>query len=269
MKLFHPTHHLPPSLALAGLLVTATAMKAAPQQTLAPSVAAEQRTFLEASRHEHAPAYEWKPVATFTFDDAAALKDFRITDGEWKIKDGQLKATGNKPGGNNRTILITPEIEGAQRIEFDATLLPRPDGRVGDICVRLNADPQTGSFARGYALIAAQYFNQANVCYRLNIPIARTECSPVVPGKRHHIILEWRLPEGHLRFFVDDTIVVDAWDRAAPLPPDPTKWIGLSTYGTDMIVDNLVISSGTLVPKAPRKPEGKPAAKPDAPAEQQ
>lgn len=242
-------------LSLIGLVaLTASGLRAAPQQPVAPSVVAEQRTFLEASRHEHAPAYEWKPVANFNFDDATALKEFRITDGEWKIEDGQLKATDSKPGSNNRTILIAPEIEGAQRIEFDATLLPRPDGRVGDICVRLNADPETGSFAHGYALIAAQYFNQANVCYRLDIPIARTESEPIVPGQRHHITLEWRPPEGHLRFFVDDTIVVDAWDRTSPLPPDPTKWIGLSTYGTDMIVDNLVISSGTKIPR-PKNPK--------------
>jgi hypothetical protein len=160
---------------------------------------------------------------------------------------------------SSRTILISPILDGPQRIEFDATLLPRPDGRVGDICVRLNADPQTGSFARGYALIAAQYFNQAAVCYRLNIPISRTEGPTVTPGKRHHVVVEWKPPEGHLRFFVDNRIILDTWDRTSPLSPDPTKWFGLSTYDTQMVVDNLTISTGTPIPRT--RPVKEPQAK--------
>ena len=63
----------------------------------------------------------------------------------------------------------------------------------------------------------------------------------MVPGRRHRIVVEWTA--NHLRFFVDNRIVLDAWDRDTPLPPDPTKWIGLSTYDTRMAIYNLMIST--------------------------
>jgi hypothetical protein len=130
------------------------------------------------------------------------------------------------------------------RVEFDAVLIPRPDGRVGDIYLRFNADPATGDSTRGYGLFVARYFNQDSVCYKNNQPIARTEWSPIVPGQRHHLIAEWT--NMHLRLYVDGRIVIDAWDREKPITPDPAKWIGLAVYDTRLSVDNLTIS----IPKA-------------------
>ena len=106
--------------------------------------------------------------------DVAFLKRLRVVEGQWQIFNGQLQAVGGE-ADNNRTILIAPCPDGLVRLEFDATLFARPDGCVGDIAVRLNADPDTGGFEGDYARITAQYFNQATVCYKLNIPIARTE----------------------------------------------------------------------------------------------
>lgn len=202
--------------------------------------AESQRDFLRNSRSEHNKTVAWKPVASMTFEDPQSLKDLRIVQGLWEVGDGKLRAVGGRKD-SNRTILLTSSPAGAVRIEFDATLFPRSDGRIGDICIRLNADPITGSFARGHALITAQYWNQASVCYKLNIPIARTEWSPVVPGQSHRVVVEWT--PSHLRFFLDGRIVLDAWDRDSPLSPDPTKWIGISTYDTLMEVDNISIST--------------------------
>ena len=213
---------------------------AAPPPAQVVPDAAEQRMFLERSREEHNARVTWQPVSTMTFDNAASLQPLRVMEGKWEIANGQLQAMSGK-ADDDRTILVAPCPAGPVRLEFDATLFARPDGRIGDIGIRLNADPTTGSFERGYAFITAQYWNQATVCYKLNIPIARTEWSPIVPGKRHHVVVEWT--DKHLRLFVDERIVLDAWDRDTPLPPDPAKWIGLSTYDTRMAIDNLVIST--------------------------
>ena len=93
----------------------------------------------------------------------------------------------------------------------------------------------------GYGLFVARYFNQDSVCYKNNQPIARTEWSPIVPGKPHHIVAEWNTV--HLRLWVDGCVVIDAWDRTNPIPPDPAKWIGLAAYDTRMAIDNLIISA--------------------------
>lgn len=199
----------------------------------------EQRKYLELARAEHDFKVDWQPLHRFTFDDAEAMQGFRVGEGEWQIADGQLQAIGGK-ADNYRTILLAPCPAGPIRIEFDATLFPRPDGRVGDIYLRLNADDK-GSTVKGYGLFVARYFNQDSVCYKHNQPITRTEWSPIVPGQRHHIIAEWNAV--HLRLWVDGKVVIDAWDRTNPIPVDPNKWIGLAAYDTRLAVDNLVIST--------------------------
>jgi len=198
----------------------------------------EQHKYLELARAEHDYKVDWQPLHSFTFDDAESLKALRVCEGEWQVVDGQLQAIGGK-ADDYRTILLAPCSAGPMRIEFDATLYPRPDGRVGDIYLRLNAD-DTCSSAKGYGLFVARYFNQDSVCYKNNQPIARTEWSPIVPGKQHHIIAEWNTV--HLRLWVDGKVVIDAWDRTNPIAPDPAKWIGLAAYDTRLAVDNLVIS---------------------------
>ncbi len=199
----------------------------------------EQRMYLERARAEHDAKVAWQPLHQYTFDGMEAMKAFRVCEGEWGIVDGQLVATGGK-ADNYRSILLAPCPAGPMRIEFDATLFPRADGRVGDIYLRLNAD-DTGSSAKGYGLFVARYFNQDSVCYKNNQPIARTEWSPIVPGQQHHIVAEWHTV--HLRLWVDGKVVVDAWDRTNPIPVDPKKWIGLASYDTRLAVDNLVISA--------------------------
>lgn len=217
--------------------------------------------FLASSRAEGSIAYEWRPVGAEPFDKAEDIKRFQVLKGNWEVGNGQLKATGGLGG----IILLAPNLAGAERVEFDATLLPRPDGRICNIGLFFNAVPSSkgsSSYGEGYALVTAQYWNQATACYRKGTPIARTEWSPIVPGQRHHMAGEWT-PEGHLRYFVDGRIVLDAWDRIEPLIPDPAKWIGLWVYETDMIVENFIISSGTRISKAhPATPRD---AKPNAP----
>lgn len=201
--------------------------------------AASQRHYLELARSEHGIPPAWQPLHSYTFDNPADLRTFRICEGEWKIDGGKLLATRGA-AENYRTLLIAPCPAGPSRIEFDAVLSPRPDGRIGDIYLRFNADPATGSSARGYGMMVARYYNQDTVCYKLNQPIARTEWSPIISGKRHHIAAEWTAV--HLRLFVDDRVVIDAWDRDKPIAPDPQKWLGLAVYDTPLAIDNLVIS---------------------------
>ncbi|MHB9107516.1 MAG: hypothetical protein ACYDCO_10715 [Armatimonadota bacterium] len=227
------------SVTVCGLLIGLTASSRGAADAPAVPDPEEQRMYLGRARAEHDAKVAWQPLHSFTFDDVETLKALRVCEGEWQIADGQLQAVGGKPD-DYRAILLAPCPAGPMRIEFDATLYPRPDGRVGDIYIRLNAD-DTGSSVKGYGLFVARYFNQDSVCYKNNQPIARTEWSPIVPGQQHHIVAEWHTV--HLRLWVDGKVVIDAWDRTNPIPVDPQKWIGLASYDTRMAVDNLVIST--------------------------
>jgi len=216
----------------------------------------QKEKYLQASRQEwNYNAGDWREVAAWSFEDGKMPEAFHVFEGEWVVADGALRAVAGKPDGNRR-IKIADCQWPAFRLAFDATLEARdgasPDG-ICDIGIGLNADPETGSFARGYAFITAQYYNQSTVFYRLNVPYARTEWSPIVAGRRHHLMLEVVKP--HLRFWVDGRVVLEGWERLGRnvhdhgdfMDMDPGGVITLQTYDTVMTVDNLRI----LVPASP------------------
>ena len=217
------------------------------------------RKYLEASRaeHDHNIA-QWQEVAAWSFDDGKMPESFRVYDGQWEVKNGRLRAVSGKQDGN-RVITIADCRWPAFRLEFEASLQAKPGvpaDRICDIGVLFNADAETGHFRDGYAVLTGTYFNQATVLYRLYIPYARTEWSPIVPGKTHRIALEVVKP--HIRFWVDGRIVLEAWERSGKaganasdfLDMDPRRVIALHTYDTIMEVDNLRI----LVPADKVKP---------------
>jgi hypothetical protein len=210
--------------------------------------AGKLKDYLEASRSEHNHAIKsWKEAAAWNFDDGFMPAGFKVFDGKWDVAGGKLRAISGKDD-DNRTIKIANCIWPAFRLEFDAALHAKPGvpaGHVCDIGILLNANADTGEFRDGYAVLAGTYYNQATVLYRLYIPYARTEWSPIVPGKTHHIVLEVVKP--HLRFWIDGRIVLEAWERRGFGPADgsdfiemdPKRVIALHTYDTVMEVDNL------------------------------
>lgn len=206
----------------------------------------EQADFLRRSRAEHGPpddmALVWREVGGFRFDDPSELERMRPIEGEWRISGDELIAESGDPD-RNRTVLIMPVKGDHLRIAFDATLEARSDGRVGDICIRI-ADPGSGSFRNHYAAITAQYWNQASVIYRRNIPIARTEWSPIVPGRTHRVMLQFsRGRRDHLRYWVDGRVVVDGWHAPDSVDLAGT-WIGISSYDTRLRIANLTVHVG-------------------------
>lgn len=145
--------------------------------------------FLRLSRQEHnARIAEWREVAAWTFDDNRLPDGFAVLKGQWKVEEGRLRAVGGAPM-DNRLIKLANCVWPAFRMEFDARLDsedPAHADKICDIILGLNCAPDTGSFAKGYALLAAHYYNQATTLYRLNIPCARVEWSPVEPGRVAH-----------------------------------------------------------------------------------
>lgn len=225
-----------------------------------PAADAEQQAwkalrakYLKASRaeHDHRIA-EWKTVGSWNFDDGSMPDGFKVFDGSWEVVDGALVAADGKVDGN-RTIGLTHCNWPAFRISFDATLSPRPEkahlrpAYIGDIGVRINADPQTGGFAQGYVAILAHYTNQANVIYRRNIPFVRTEMCSITAGEKHRVVVEVVKP--HIRVWVDDKVVLEAWDRHGVgrrddsdfIEMDPERIIALHTYDSILAVDDLLI----------------------------
>ena len=209
----------------------------------------DNKSYLQASRNEwNHHVNSWMEVAAWSFDDNALPKTFHVYSGEWQVTGGKLRSAA---GGK---VKIANCHWPAFRLEFDVVLLAGKDvssNRICDVGISFNADSKTGSFRKGYAFITAQYYNQATVLYRLNIPYARTEWSPIVPGRKHHVMVEVVKP--HMRLWIDERVVLEGWERKGMTPRDyddfmdmdPDKVITLHTYDTVMEIDNLRI----LVPE--------------------
>ncbi len=212
--------------------------------------------YLRASRQEwNHKVGEWREVAAWRFDDGRLPEEFHVYSGEWRVVDGMLRAVDGELERNRRIGFATC-IWPAFRVEFDVMLQPRvgtPADHIGDIGISLNADAETGSFAKGYVFILAQYMNQATVLYRLNVPYARTEWSPIEAGRLHRVMVEVVKP--HLRLWVDGRVVLEGWERTGSnnrdgsdfLEMDAERVLTLHTYDTVMSIDNLRI----LVPITP------------------
>lgn len=234
---------LPITILATGALIAGIALGVTAAELLEPGWPETKAHYLQASRDEHdAMVKEWRTVESCDFDDGKMPEGFQIFDGGWKIEKGSLWAfEGAKE--QNRTLGIEKCRWPAFRIEFDAVLRPSPGNAADHICdvaIRLNADPATGNFEKGYGVFTGHYGNQATTFYRLYIPYARTEFSPIEPGKKHHIALEVVKP--HFRLWVDGKVVLDAWDRAGFMEMDPQKALALGTYDTLLEIDNLRIS---------------------------
>ncbi|GAF69184.1 unnamed protein product, partial [marine sediment metagenome] len=129
------------------------------------------------------------------------------------------------------------------RVEFEATSFADDQGLLGDITVLLNSisGPGDAFFNNGYAFTTASYRNSCTAFYKKGKPIARTECSPVESGEMNLMVLEF--DKGHIRYWLNGQIILEAWDEI-PLKMDSKYWIGIRTYDTRMIVDNLTIYHG-------------------------
>ena len=239
------------TLGIAGVLaVFLSSLAASGDSPADPAWTARLKQYLESSRSEHNHAVlTWRDEAAWNFDDGKMPADFKVFDGKWDVADGKLRAIDGKDD-DNRTIKIADCRWPAFRLEFDAMLRAKPGvpaDHVCDIGILLNADPDTGRFDHGYGVLAGTYFNQATVLYRLYIPYARTEWSPIVTGHVHHVMLEVVKP--HIRFWIDGRVVLEAWERTGKGPADasdfidmdPQSVIALHTYDTVMEVDNLRI----------------------------
>lgn len=194
---------------------------------------------LEYARNLPMNAIVWQEVKRFTFSDADEIKAARITNGKWAVRDGQLEATD----GEERSILLMPCALEPIRIEFDATCQPNPDGRIGDISIIVNIEPEMSYWKSGYLFTTASYYNECSSFYREGVRFANTEFSPVTPGQKHKVMLE--MASGQIRYWLDGRVILEARDPS-PLPRSETRWLGLRTYNTRLQVDNLVVSAGAL-----------------------
>jgi hypothetical protein len=237
------------SISLTGCAVTAP--KATPN---AVKPAPDLRADLANSRRSNTQNVEWTVVQNVNIKEPADIKGLPQPEGRWEVHQGKLVAVEGK---RNRAILLAKSGHDPVRVEFDATLYPDAQGRIGDITVLLNS--KVGGKAKGwqkewwrsgYALTTASYWNQCTAFYRQGICIARTEYSPAKPRKQHHIKVEF--VGGHIRYWLDNVILLDAW-HPKPLPMSPDAWIGLRTWSTRMTVENVVISKGRILPKKKKK----------------
>jgi len=194
--------------------------------------------FLRASRQIRSTPVTWKDVQHFTFDDAAGISGAPTPQGAWRIESGKLHAV---EGDGNRTILLASLNNNPMSIAFDATLYPVSKGRIGDITVLINATDDSRFFSSGYALTTGSYWNNCTTFYRLGKALARTEWSPLRPGRTYHVRVE--LVGGHLRYWLNNRILLEAWDPQ-PLALTPDRWVGIRTWATHLVVDNLTIQRG-------------------------
>ena len=200
----------------------------------------DPKAFLQRSRQSGEITVNWTKAAEFNFENPAELGGFPIPEGKWEIAGGKLRAIG---GDKNRAILLTKNVGDAVRIEFDATNTKDSLGRLGDISVLLNSVDSIRFFSNGYALTTASYWNSNTAFYRKGKPFSRTEYTPVVSGENNHIVLEF--DHGHIRYWLNGVIILEAWDHS-PLEMEDGKWIGIRTWATDMVVDDVVVYRGEI-----------------------
>jgi hypothetical protein len=201
---------------------------------------------LKTSRNSVNTRVSWEEAVTYTFDDPAMLSSFPVAAGKFEISDGALKAI---EGPTNRAIMISKNNFGDYvRIEMEVTnYANEKTGRTGDISFMLNSlpdDKYAVFFFNGYSFTTASFANSNTAFYKKGKPLARTEYTPVTPGKKNVAILEYM--NGHIRYWLNDEILLEAWDDN-PLTMDPNLWIGVRSYDTLMVIDKLTISRGTLL----------------------
>ncbi|MFC1607816.1 hypothetical protein ACFL47_07580 [Candidatus Latescibacterota bacterium] len=196
------------------------------------------KSFLQRSRDQRSQEVTWKKAAGFTFDKSSDLNRYPIPEGKWEIAGGKLRAID---GDRNRAILLTKNVGDPVRIEFDATNTANSEGFLGDITVLLNSVDSNRFFGNGYALTTSSYWNNCTTFYRKGKSIARTEYTPVVSGVKNHVVLEF--VHGHIRYWLNGEIILEAWDQE-PLEMEDGNWIGIRTWATDMVVDNVVVYRG-------------------------
>lgn len=212
-----------------------------------PCVVSAQTTdtqrMLQSSRNATATRVTWEQKIAFEFDSPAELDSFPVAAGKFEIRNGALRAI---EGPTNRAIMLAKNKFGNYvRVEMDVTNLANPKtGRTGDISFLLNSVPVEKYevfFFNGYSLTTASFANSNSAFYKKGKPLARTEYTPVVPGKKNKAVLEYM--NGHIRYWLNDQIILECWDDN-PLQMDPELWIGIRSYDTEMVVDRLTISSG-------------------------
>jgi len=179
-----------------------------------------------------------QPCVNYNFTSNEIIRDFQIVNGDWEIKNGKLWAVS---GVGNRSILLAQGQSGPLRIEFEVINYANLDGSVGDITVLINSENSNEFFRKGYALTTGSYYNNCTTFYRLGKPIAKTEYSPLVAGEVYKVVVE--LMDGHIRFWVNNEITLEAWDYAQ-LEIDPKLWIGIRTWNTRMSVNSFAMYCG-------------------------
>ena len=177
-------------------------------------------------------------VVKYNFTSENTMKDFKVVNGKWQIKNGKLWAVN---GAGNRSILLVHNLQTPLLIEFDATNYANPDGSIGDITILINAENSKDFFKTGYALTTGSFFNNCTAFYKLGKAIAKTEYSPLVSGKTYRVKIE--LTGGHIRYWLDDKIILELWDTK-PLILNPKLWIGVRTWDTKMVIDNFTVYQG-------------------------
>ncbi len=205
--------------------------------------AADKERMLRSSRSAVNTRVAWEEAITYTFDDPSQINSFAAAAGKFEIKDGALRAI---EGNADRSIMLTKNTFGSYvRIEMEVTNYANDrTGRTGDISFMLNAIPDPKYevfFFNGYSLTTASFANSSTTFYKKGKPLARTELTPVVPGKKNIAILEYM--NGHVRYWLNDQVLLEAWDDN-PLVMDPNLWIGVRSYDTLMVIDKLTISKG-------------------------
>ena len=203
----------------------------------------EKDKMLQSSRNATGTKVAWQEAVSYTFDDPAQMNSFAVAAGKFEIKNGALRAT---EGETNRAIMLAKNNFGSYfRIEMDVTnYADEKTGKTGDISFLINSVPVEKYevfFFNGYSLTTASFANSNTAFYKKGKPFARTEYTPVVPGKKNIAILDYM--NGHIRYWLNGQIILEAWDTN-PLEMDPDLWIGVRSWDTLMVIDKLTISKG-------------------------
>lgn len=200
------------------------------------------------AKAEDAEDAGWELVFTDTFDRDELGEDWKVVDGAWELKDGQLVGTGTVmttrgfPGPELHRQIPGGAPPGYIRLEFEARtdvqglqLLPGsapPKVSVSDLSAFIHVppyDPDELPIETGYFFQFGGFLNTRNILKRKNRLLVEQEEPEILitPNKLHTIVVE--NDEGVLRLSVDGKVVMEK-EESASIMGDDFDRVGLYVY---------------------------------------
>ena len=175
----------------------------------------------------------WKVAWTDDFERAELGADWKILNGSWSVKEGQLVTAGG-------AILSARKFPGMQRVEFQATVTPNPG--MSDLSPFIQCGP--GGHSSGYLLQFGGNNNTQNSIQRKGSVLAKNSDVLIEAGKVYNVVAEF--DGSTVRLKVDGRTVIQHADPQ-PLVGPANEQFGLYVHAGTVKIDQIKVFTSPAV----------------------